>query len=207
MHAAILLLCLAGLLTGCQTGQHQVVTPQQATAKLRSPVSLRDAVLTLPSDALSGMSLRLEFLRSKSDCYDEEQRRIWYRSDNPYKGCGTSSMFYLRLFEDASGDTIAASHAARPFADKSKPSEVWTRVYRLVDGAWVDITSSAFSPAVPRDGYFRFDAPADSVAYGLYRLQPRSDGRGDFYNFGHQLGQIEWRDGAFQINRRAKKTR
>jgi len=205
MRLAIPLLCLAGLMEGCQTGQHKAATPQQATAKLRSPVSLCDAVLTLPSDALSGLTERQEFLRA--DYYyttdDERLRRISFSSDNVYEGVDAKSMFYLRLFEDESGHTIAASHAARPFADNSKPSEVWTRVYRLVDGAWVDITATAFSAAVPRDGYFRFDRAGDSVAYGLYTLKPRRDGRGDCYDFGPQLGHIEWRDGAYHVNHRA----
>ena len=194
-------------MAGCQTEQHKVATPPPATTGLRSPVTLRDAVLTLPSDALSGTTERQELLRPpyfiNED--DERLRRISFSNDNAYEGPDAKSMFYLRLFEDDSGHTIAASHAARPFADYSKPSEIWTRVYRLVDGAWVDITASAFSAAVPRDGYFRFDRPGDSVAYGLYTLKPRRDGGGDFYDFGPQLGHIQWRDGAYQVNRRANK--
>ena len=207
MRLAILFLCLTGLLTGCMTRQHPAAQPPPATTALRSPVSLRDAVLTLPSGALSELTERHEFLRARSGTYDERGRRIWFHSDNPYRGFHTKSMFYLRLFEDGAGQTIAAAHAARPFADSSKPSEVWTRVYRLVDGAWVDITTSAFSAAVPRDAYFRFDRSGDTVAYGLYTLKPRSDGRGDSYVFGPEIGQVEWRDGAFRVSRRENSAR
>src|SRR6186997_1770431 len=37
MRLAIPLLCLAGLLTGCHTQQHQAALPPQATTLLRSP--------------------------------------------------------------------------------------------------------------------------------------------------------------------------
>ena len=84
MHSAIPLLCLTGLLICCQTRQHQAALPPPATAELRSPVSLRDAVLTLPSDALSGSTRRQEILREKFiDTDDERLRRISFSNDNP----------------------------------------------------------------------------------------------------------------------------
>jgi hypothetical protein len=114
-------------------------------------------------------------------------------------------MLFLRLFEDAFGNTIAASHAARPFADNSEPSENWTRVYRLTDGAWVDVTETAFAGSFPRDAYFRFDGAGTLVPYGIYKREPRADGRVSFYNFGPHLGQITWRDGAFHVASGTKK--
>jgi hypothetical protein len=165
-----------------------------------SPVGLRTAVLTLPEDALAGMSLdgRRNYLARKSPTLDEVNRRIQYSSDNPYTGIDADSMFYLRLFEDEKGRTIAASHRAQPFADGTPPSARFTRVYRLEEGKWRDITDSALAPGIPRDAYFRFDEPGSKVPFGPYVEESRADGRGKSQTFGKAERVMRWRNGAFR---------
>ena len=165
-----------------------------------SPVGLRTAVLTLPEDAVAGMSLdgRRNYLARKSDTLDDAKRRIQYSSDNPYTGIDADSMFYLRLFEDEKGRTIAASHRAQPFADGTPPSARFTRVYRLEKGEWRDITDAALAPGIPRDAYFRFDEPGTKVPFGSYVEKSRADGRGKCQSFGKAGRVMRWRNGAFR---------
>lgn len=165
-----------------------------------SPVGLRTAVLTLPDDALAGISMdgRRNYLARKSGSFDEATRRIHFFSDNPYTGIDADSMFYLRLFEDEKGRTIAASHAAQPRADDTPPSARFTRVYRLEEGKWHDITGSALAPGIPRDAYFRFDEPGSKVPFGSYVESRRADGSGSSRGFGPADRVMRWRNGAFR---------
>lgn len=165
-----------------------------------SPVGLRTAVLTLPEDAVAGMSLdgRRNYLARKSGTFDEVNRRIHHYSDNPHTGVDADSMFYLRLFEDEKGRTIAASHRAQPFADGTPPSARFTRVYRLENGKWRDITDSALAPGIPKDAYFRFDESGSKVPFGPYVEKSRADGRGKGQGFGKAERVMRWRNGAFR---------
>lgn len=166
-------------------------------------------MLTLPSVAIADMSLkgRKAYLASLPGVFNESERRIELVNDNAYVGGDAKAMLYLRLFEDESGRTIAASHAARPFSDHSTPSAEFTKVYAFADGVWREITDSVFSPSIPRDAYFRFDQTGIQVRYGLYHSRPRRDGRGEFYDFGPELGCAIWQDGAFRAEPEANTTR
>jgi hypothetical protein len=115
-------------------------------------------------------------------------------------GIDAKSMFFLRLFEDEKGRTIAASHSARPFADGSLPSARFTRVYRLENGKWHDISASAWSSGVPKDAFFRFDRRGPKIEFGHYVEVSRRDGRGKAYDFGKAVSTMQWRDGAFRKN-------
>lgn len=173
-----------------------------------SPVDLRTAVLTLPADALAEMSpdgrrnylAGTRSLATTAGVFDKANRRLQLVCDNPYVGIDSKSMFYLRLFEDEEGRTIAASHSARPFADGSQPSAQFTRVYRLENGRWHDITESALPSGIPKAAFFRFDQRGSKVNFGSYVEKNRADGRGKRYEFGKALRTMQWRNGAFQEN-------
>lgn len=195
----LVLTCISGLLS-CQTAMRDTSEVAPASRHLRSPVGLRDAILTLPAAGLADMSLRGRQLctETRAGDYHEVARRYWFYSDSP-DGGDAKSMFFLRLFEDEGGHTIAASHAARPFADSQViPSASFTRVYRFADGVWREITDTAFAADVPREAYFRFSATGAPVEYGFYSRKPRVDGQGDFYDFGPPTGRVIWRNGSFQ---------
>ncbi|WP_379716865.1 hypothetical protein [Haloferula chungangensis] len=166
--------------------------------KIESPVSLSDAITTLPSQAVAGMSPegRQQYLEVKPGDYDELNRRLHLFSDSP-EGGDAESMLFLRLFEDADGKTIAASHSARPFADGRAPSKTDTSVYRLESGQWTDITDSVLPTEVPRSSWFRFNEPGDAIPCGRYERFSSPDSRGYAYKFGEATGTIFWRDGRF----------
>lgn len=69
-------------------------------------------------ERVAGMSPkgRQQYLEVKPGDYDELNRRLHLFRDSP-EGGDAEAMLFLRLFEDADGKTIAASHSARPFAD------------------------------------------------------------------------------------------
>jgi hypothetical protein len=207
--------------TSCGTSPNVEAYPRPATAsevaaKLPplkipvpvSPVDLRTAVLTLPADALAEMSPdgRRNYLAGTGSAattagvFDKANRRLELICDNPHVGIDAKSMFFLRLFEDEKGRTIAASHSARPFADCSLPSVRFTRVYRLVNRKWHDITESALSSGIPKNAYFRFDQRGSKIGFGSYVEMNRPDGGGNAYDFGKAAGTIQWRDGAFRKN-------
>ena len=210
MNHLKLVLCVALLaLPSCGTSPGTVSDLRPAlppvvakAAVLNSPVDLRSALLTLPDDALSELSQggRNAYLSRPSWGYDPKNRRFWLVCDNPYAGIDSKSMVFLRLFEDESGRTIAASHAARPFADGATPSASFTKVYRLENHAWRDITNSAISSAIPKDAYFRFDDQGPKISFGSYVVQKRSDGLGQFYNFGKGTRSMVWKNGAFHLS-------
>jgi hypothetical protein len=166
--------------------------------KIDSPVSLSAAITTLPSQAVADMSPkgRQQYLEVKPGDYDELNRRIHLFSDSP-EGGDAEAMFFLRLFEDADGKTIAASHSARPFADGRAPSKTDTYVFRLESGGWLDITESVMPAGVPRSSWFHFNLPGEAVPCGTYMRFSRRDGRGEAYEFGEATGTIFWRDGRF----------
>lgn len=170
-----------------------------SSRKIDSPVGLSDAILTLPSQAVAGMRKegRRDYLDNTSGDFDDATRRIHYYADSSDAGGDPESMFFLRLFEDDQGRTIAAAHSARPFADGRTPSETDTFVYRLESGHWVDITDSVLPSEVPRSSWFRFNEPGHAIPCGHYELFLRRDGRGDAYKFGEPTGAILWRDGRF----------
>ena len=198
--------------TACSTSRHESYPPPPTASELASklpplempvpasPVDLRTAVLTLPADALAGMSLdgRRNYLARQSGEFDKTNRRVHFYCDNPHVGIDAKSMIYLRLFEDDQGRTIAASHSARPFADGSCPSPRFTRVYQLEDHKWRDISDSAFAPGVPKDAFFRFDQRGSKVEYGRYVGKDRADGRGKCHTFGKIEGTLRWKNGAFR---------
>jgi hypothetical protein len=164
-------------------------------AKIDSPVKLSEAILTLPSEAIAGMSKegRQDYLNNTPGDYSEENRRIHYYADSSDAGGDPESMFFLRLFEDSNGKTIAASHSARPFANGSEPTATNTFIYRLDSGSWTDITDSALPSAVTRKGWFRFNVEGPSIPYGDYEQLPRQDGRGRAYDFAESKGSIIWK--------------
>jgi hypothetical protein len=176
-----------------------VFTSCASTQRIDSPVGLPDAILTLPSQAVAGMSKegRRDYLDNPPGDHDETTRRIHYYADSSDAGGDPESMFFLRLFEDADGKTIAAAHAARPFADGRGPSETDTYVYRLESGRWADITDSVLPSEVPRSSWFRFNEPGDAIPCGRYEAFSRRDGLGNAYKFGEPTGTIFWRDGRF----------
>jgi hypothetical protein len=184
------LFLLAPLLLAC-------VSCVSAT-KIESPVSLSDAIATLPSQAVAGMSPkgRRDYLEAKPGNYDAQNRRIHLFSDSP-DGGDAECMLFLRLFEDSDGKTIAAAHSARPFADGRAPSETDTCIFRLESGRWEDITDSVFPPEVPRSSWFGFNEPGEAIPYGTYKQFLRRDGRGNAYEFGESTGMIIWREGRF----------
>lgn len=165
-----------------------------------SPVSLADAIRTLPSEAVAGMSKegREAFIQLMPihEGVDIPDRKLHYFSDSPDKYPDTKSMLYLRLFEDESGHTIAASHCAYPFANGSTPSASNTFVYRLENGKWNDITASVL-PAETRTWWCHFNK--DPIPCGPYTKLQRKDGRGNTYKFGKPAGTLAWKDGAFQL--------
>ncbi len=139
---------------------------------------------------------RRAYLASTPGEFDEIHRRLHLFCDSPNGGDATS-MLYLRLFEDTEGHTIAASHSARPFADGTPPSPQFTRVHRLRDGTWEDITDAALPQGNLRSAFFGFDQLGPRIGFGYYVQEKRADGRGNCYNFGKTIGTIEWRNGAF----------
>ncbi len=165
-----------------------------------SPVDLRTAILTLPADALAEMSPdgRRNYLARTPGVYDTTHRRVEFYCDNPHIGIDAKSMFYLRLFEDEDGRTIAASHSARPFANGSQPSSLFTRVYRLENRRWHDITDSVFPSGIPKSAFFRFDQRGSKIGFGSYVEENRADGRGKCYNFGKTARTMQWKNGAFR---------
>jgi hypothetical protein len=210
--AALTLLAL----TSCSTSRNVEIYPRPATASEVaatlppltvpvpvSPVDLRTAILTLPADAVAEMSLdgRRNYLVRTPGVFDEKGRRVEFSSDNPHLGIDAKSMFFLRLFEDEKGRTIAASHSARPFADASRqPSAQFTRVYRLEKRKWHDITESALSSGIPKDSFFRFGQRGQKVEFGSYVEEYRADGLGKYFAFGNTERTMEWRNGAFRKN-------
>lgn len=206
MRLALFAVLVVGGLVSCETPANKRADMERlssSAASVRSPASLRDAVLTLPAEGLAEMSPkgRRDYLGSLPGIFDEGKRRIELYGDNPYEGGDAKSMLYLRLFEDEGGHTIAASHAARPYADGSEPSAAFTRVYRLTAGKWIDITDTALV-SVPREAYFRFDKEGDQVAYGLYQRQSHPAGRIECWPFGPELGHVIWKNGSFQIHKK-----
>lgn len=176
-----------------------------STPRLKSPVALSDAILTLPSQAVAGMSKtgRREYLLAKSGDFDENTRRLHLYGDNWRRGWDAESMLFLRLFEDDKGRTIAACHSARPFAVGSTPSDSDTHVYRLESGEWVDVTSEVLPADVPRSWWFRFDEDGDSIPCGPYIDLSRRDWELRAYRFGDPSGHVFWHHGSFQYSSKA----
>jgi hypothetical protein len=207
-------------ITACSTSRDAAYPPPRTASEVASklpplkipvpvsPVDLRTAVLTLPADALAEMSpdgrrnylAGTESVATTAGVFDKANRRLELVCDNPHVGIDAKSMFYLRLFEDEKGRTISASHSARPFADGSPPSARFTRVYRLENGKWRDVSESAFSSGFPKDSFFRFDQPGSKIGFGSYVEMNRADGGRKAYDFGKTVGTIQWRDGAFRKN-------
>ena len=132
--------------------------------------------------------------------FDQANRRLELICDNPYVGIDAKSMLYLRLFEDEEGRTIAASHSARPFADGSKPSSQFTRVYRLENRRWCGITDSAFSSGIPTSSFFRFNQRGSKIGFGSYVEEIRAAGVGKCYRFGKTARTMQWKSGAFRVD-------
>lgn len=201
-------------ITSCATKQDSPPEPPLSTPPVtrkyppvkaptpKSPVDLNTAVLTLPADALSEISQqgRWNYVTRPSGLYDKINRRIELVSDNSLDGIDAKSMLFLRLFEDESGRTIAASHAARPFADRSAPSSRFTKIYRLENHKWRDITNSALSNRIPKDSYFKFDRKGSKVEFGPYILKPRRDGKGNNYGFSEKTQTMIWKNGSFRVS-------
>jgi len=187
------ILCIAAVLA--------LVASCANTQREESPVRLSAAILTLPSEAIAGMSKkgRREYLEDPAGDYDDSGRRIHYYADSSDAGGDPESMFFLRLFEDEDGRTISASHAARPFADGRDPSATDTVIYRLESGRWVDITDSVLPSGVSRSWWFRFNEREDMISCGPYVRFMRPDGFGSAYDFGNPEGSISWRDGRFHF--------
>lgn len=207
-------------ITACSTSRNVAYPPPPTASEVASkfpplkipvpvsPVDLRTAVLTLPADALAEMSPdgRRNYLAgtgsvaTTAGIFDKANRRLQFVCDNPHVGIDAKSMIYLRLFEDEEGRTIAASHSARPFADGSLPSARFTRVYRLENRKWHDITESALSPGIPKDAFFRFDQRGSTIGFGSYVEVSRADSGSKAYDFGKSVRTMQWRDGAFRKN-------
>lgn len=209
--AALTLLVITSCSTSPNVDYPRPATASEVAAKLPpleipvpvSPVDLRTAILTLPAVAVAEMSLdgRRNYLVRTPGVFDEHNRRVEFSCDNPHLGIDAKSMFFLRLFEDEKGRTIAASHSARPFADGSlQPSAQFTRVYRLENRKWNDITESSLSSGIPKDAFFRFGQRGRKVEYGSYVEKSRADGRGKCYDFGKTVRTMQWRNGAFREN-------
>jgi len=142
---------------------------------------------------------REAYLHDTPGRFDEVRRRIHYFNDSPHAGGDAKSMFFLRLFEDERGRTLAASHSARAFAGTGEPSAADTVVYRLERGRWVNITARVMPDELPGDWWFRFDGDGESVACGPYIQYMRHDGLGLANDFGHPSKHIEWHRGAFKV--------
>jgi hypothetical protein len=207
-------------ITACSTSRDVAYPPPPTASEVASklpplkipvpvsPVDLRTAVLTLPADALAEMSLdgRRNYLAgtgsvaTTAGVFDKANRRLELVCDNPHVGIDAKSMLFLRLFEDEEGRTIAASHSARPFADGSLPSAQFTRVYRLENREWHDITESALSSGIPKNAFFRFDRRGSKIGFGSYVTVTPADVSRKVYDFGKSLGTMQWRHGAFRKN-------
>lgn len=209
--AALTLLAFTSCSTSPNVDYPRPATASEVAAKLPpleipvpvSPIDLRAAILTLPADAVADMSMdgRRNYLVRTPGVFNEKDRRVEFSCDNPHLGIDAKSMFFLRLFEDEKGRTIAASHSARPFADGSQqPSAQFTRVYRLENRKWHDITESAFSSGIPKEAFFRFGKHGRKVEFGPYVEESRVDGRGKCYDFGKAVRTMQWRNGAFREN-------
>ncbi|RYD33177.1 MAG: hypothetical protein EOP86_13985 [Verrucomicrobiaceae bacterium] len=171
--------------------------------RLSSPVDLRTAVRTLPEAALSGLSEsgRAAYLQRLPGDFDEAGRRLHCYHDNPYVGVDSDSMFYLRLFEDAQGRTIAASHCARP-RNGNPPSARNTMVFRMEKGRWRDISDEALPPGEARTWYFLFNDSAETVPCGPYTAGGRVNGGLVWYSFGKAAHLLQWEGGRFVLKPR-----
>jgi hypothetical protein len=210
IHLVALLMILA--FTSCSTLRHASDLAPRTAAEvaatlppikvpvLQSPVDLRTAVLTLPADALADMSWdgRRNFLAHPCGDFDEANRRMHLYNDNPNYGIDAKSMLYLRLFEDEQGRTIAASHAARPQADQSAPSAKFTKVYRLENRKWRDITASALAKDISMVSFFRFDQLGSTIAFGDYTSTNPVGGVTKNYAVGKATNTMKWQRGAFR---------
>ena len=209
-HFSVLLLFVC--LVCCSTTEHIQTPakpkPEVATQRLQSPVNLRTAILTLPSNAVAGMPEwnRSEYLdyNPPPGVYKEKERRIEFICDNPYSGIHADSMLFLRLFEDEQGRTIAASHSARPHANGSKPSQLNTSIFRVKDGVWKDITEEVMPVETPRDWYFNFNEPGRNISCGPYIPYKNTDGSGLYYTFGKASHVIRWENGRFRAIRNGR---
>ena len=200
-------LFLVGLVS-CSTSERLQTlgnpTPEVVTLRLQSPVDLRTAILTLPTNAVAGMSEggRNNYLRWPTGDFQEKKRRIELFCDNAYSGIDADSMLFLRLFEDEQGRTIAASHSARPHANGSMPSQLNTSVFRVEGGVWKDISDEVMPTEIPRDWCFQFNEPGRNISCGPYVRYTRADGRGQSFHFGKFSHVISWVNGRFHAKRR-----
>ena len=173
-----------------------------STPGLKPPVALSDAILPLPSQAVSGMSDtgRRNYLEDKSGDYDANSRRLHLYGDDWKGRWFADAMLFLRLFEDGEGRTIAASHSARPHGLGQVPSASDTLVLRLERGRWVDITSSVLPEAVPRSWWFRFDGDGESIPCGPYIELPPTPGRDKpYYRHEEPAGELLWQGDRFHF--------
>ena len=83
-------------------------------------------------------------------------------------------------------------------ADGRDPSAYDTLVFRVEDGEWRDISGSAMPTAIPREWFFRFDAPGIEVPCGPYDRYQRRDGCGAAYKLGAETKKLYWEDNAFR---------
>lgn len=175
-----------------------------AKERITSPVSLSEAIRTLPSRAVSGMTRagREEYLEAKPGDYIEESRRTLLANDNPYIGGDADSMLFLRLFEGDDGHTIAAAYSARPFNDDRELHKKNAFVFHLVSGEWVDITESVMPEEVLRSWWFRFNEEGEGVPCGRYEPYQRRDNEGTALSFGPAEGMLIWREGRFRFEHR-----
>ena len=206
MRQLLISLIIASIV-GCSTSerpQSQAVSKAELQSKpLKSPVDLRTAILTLPIDAVAGMSEQGRIGTLRSPVFDLKitERRLDLFDDNCYSDIDADSMLFLRLFEDEQGRTIAASHAARPYADVGKPSEKNTLIYRLENGVWHDITGDVIPAEIPRDWYFRFDDSGANISCGPYFDRSKSDRTRKGFDFGDVTYFMEWQNGRFKAKR------
>ena len=177
--------------------------PEVVTQRLQSPVDLRTAILTLPTNAVAGMSERgrNNYLRWPTGDFQEKKRRIELFCDNAYSGIDADSILFLRLFEDEQGRTVAASHSARPRSG-SNPSEQNTSILRVEGGVWRDITEEVMPAETPRDWYFKFNEPGSNISCGTYVRYTRADGRGQSFDFGKVSHVISWVNGRFKAKKK-----
>ena len=172
-----------------------------STPRPQSPVALSDAILTLPSKSLAGISKngRVNYLEDKSGDYDENTRRLHLYGDDWKGRWNVHSQVYLRLFEDEQGRTIAASHLAGPLYADRELSDTNTNIFRWEDNRWIDITESVLPEATLRSWWFRFDKDGESIACGPYVEYLNVDSK-IAHSHGDPSGELYWKDGRFYFS-------
>lgn len=167
---------------------------------------LNIAILQLPERYLADIPLanRTALLTELSRLPDDKRLDYghgWlsYTNDNPYRGVGATSRFWLKLLPRKGRLPLIFVHIPKEGPD------ALTGVLEQVQGKWVEVTKDVLPEGIELKSQF-----APRRASGLIQVAPfvqkaRHDGKGQYWGPGPRVMDLDWDGRTFQKRRPVKK--